>query len=123
MKTLQDLKAGDEIAYRDDWGTLSIKTVHKVSKLYIYLLNYEGTFAHKYSKKTGCRIDDKWAGDSVHFLTDNLRRAIELRKLRDEVCFLLNKVKDGIKNMDKDKCINIIEFLKGHLNNEVINER
>ena len=117
MSILDNVKAGDEIAHKSDWGILSIKKVHKVSKLFIYILNFEENFAHKYSKKTGNRVGDKWAGDSIQFLTDNVRRYIELRELRDEVWSLLKKAEDEVKNMDNFKCINIIKFLKGELDN------
>ena len=46
-----------------------------------------------------------------------MRRYIELRELRDEVWSLLKKAEDEVKNMDNFKCINIIKFLKGELDN------
>ena len=117
MSILDNVKAGDEIAHRDDWGTLSIRKVHRVTKMMIILLNYNKTVEYKYSKRTGKRLNDSWAGDSIQFLTDNVRRYIELRELRDEVWSLLKKAEDEVKNMDNFKCINIIKFLKGELDN------
>ncbi len=117
MSILDNVKAGDEIAHRDDWGILSIKKVHRVTKMMIILLNHNKTVEYKYSKGTGKRLNDSWAGDSIQFLTDNVRRYIELRQLRDEVWSLLKKAEDEVKNMDNFKCINIIKFLKGELDN------
>lgn len=113
--SLYSLKAGDEVAYRDDWGTLSIVKVHKVTKTTISIFINNQIYGYRFSKKTRKRIGNKWSGDTIIDLTDDVRRYIELRELRDKVWSLLKKAEDEVKNMDNFKCTNIIKFLKGEL--------